>query len=176
VKRLPASLVELVDAPVAIWSSRLNSIADPAGGQRTARALLTFAALIHDVGKAETFQRLPDGSTRCPGHEAVSARMAPILCARFDFTSVETEFISKVVQAHGEPYALFKKLALFPASQQQEQIHGFEAAHADYVLPLMLLACGDVVTSHLATIRPEKYQAVRKFYQFWLRRLDSREN
>ena len=174
VKRLPASLVEIVDAPVAVWSSHLNSVPDPAAGQHTVRALLTFAALIHDVGKAETFQRLPDGATRCPGHEAVSARMAPILCARFDFTLVETGFISNIVEAHGEPYALFKKVASFPTFQQQEQIHGVEVEHADYVLPLMLLACGDLVTSHLATIRPEKYQAVFKFYQVWLHRLGSR--
>ena len=176
VKRLPASLIEIVDAPVAVWSSHLNSVPDPATGQRTVRELLTFAALIHDVGKAETFQRLPDGATRCPGHEAVSARLAPILCARFDFTPVETNFICMVVQAHGEPYALFKKVGRFPAPQQQEQLLGFEAAHADYVVPLMLLACGDLVTSHLASIRPDKYKAVEKFYQLWLRRLGSRES
>jgi len=38
----------------------------------------------------------------------------------------------------------------------------------------MLLACGDLVTSHLASIRPDKYQAVNKFYQSWLRRLGAR--
>jgi hypothetical protein len=38
-------------------------------------------------------------------------------------------------------------------------------------LPLLLLAYGDLVTSHLQTIRPEKYQAVLSFYQRWLQNL-----
>jgi hypothetical protein len=171
VKRLPASLVEVVNTPAAAWGSQLNSIVDPAAGQHTAHVLLTFAALIHDAGKAETFQHLPEGITRCPGHEAVSAQLAPIICARFDFTPVETHFIHAIVEAHGEPYAVFKKVASLPDAQQQEQIQGFEAAHAHHLLPLMLLACGDLVTSHLSTIRPAKYQGVLKFYQLWLHRL-----
>jgi hypothetical protein len=176
VKRLPASLVEVVDAPAAAWTSQLNSIVDPPTGQHSVQALLTFAALIHDVGKAETFQVLPDGTTRCPGHEAVSARLAPIICARFDFTPVETRFIHTIVATHGEPYAVVKQVASLPAPQRQEQIQGFEAAHADHLLPLMLLACGDLVTSHLSTIRPEKYQVVINFYRLRLRRLCAREN
>jgi hypothetical protein len=176
VKRLPASLAEVVNAPAATWNSRLNSIIDPAGGQHTIHALLTFAALIHDVGKADTFQLLPDGTTPCPGHEAVSARLAPIICARLDFTPLETRFIHTIVAAHGEPYAVVKQVASLPAAQRQEQIQGFEAAHADHLLPLMLLACGDLVTGHLATIRPEKYQVVINFYRLWLHRLCAREN
>jgi hypothetical protein len=46
----------------------------------------------------------------------------------------------------------------------------FEAEHADHLLPLLLLAWGDLVTSHLRTIRPQKYEAVLDFYRRWLQR------
>jgi hypothetical protein len=174
VKRLPASLLETTDAPEATLRALLTSIVDPEQGHYHTQELLAFAALIHDVGKAETFQRLPDGSTRCPGHEAVSARMAPAICARFDFTPAETRFVTHLAGAHGEPYALFKKIVSFSTPQQQEQIRRFEAQHARYLLPLLLLAWGDLLTSHLLAIRPGKYEAVFDFYRRWLSNIWSR--
>ncbi len=164
VKRLPASLLETINAPEATWRALLTL----EHGHYTTQELLAFAALIHDVGKAEAFQRLADGATRCPGHEAVSARLAPTMCARFDFSPAETHFITNLVAAHGEPYALYKKVASLPAPQQREQIRRLEAQHADYVLPLLLLAWGDLLTSHLQIIRPKKYEAVFNFYRRWL--------
>lgn len=168
VKRLPALLLETTSAPQATLRALLISSVDPEQGRYNTQELLAFAALVHDLGKAETFQRLPDGTTRCPGHEAVSARMAPAICARFDFTPAETCFITHLVGAHGEPYALFKKITSLPTPQQQEQIRRFEAQHAHYLLPLLLIAWGDLLTSHLQTIRPVKYEAVFDFYRRWL--------
>ena len=174
-KRLPASLLETLDAPEAVLRTLLSSVVDPANGEHTVQALLAFSALIHDVGKAETWRRLPDGTTRCPGHEAVSARMASDICARFDLPPAEARFIVHLVGAHGEPYALFKRIAPLPAAQQQEQMRFFESEQADYFLPLLLLAFGDLVTSQLQTIREHKYEAVLEFYRLWMRTLWSRE-
>jgi hypothetical protein len=170
VKRLPASLLEAIDAPEATLRALLASVVDLEHGHYTTQELLAFAALIHDVGKAATFQRRPDGTTRCPGHEAVGARMAPAICARFDFTPAETRFITDLVAAHGKPYALFKRIASLPVVEQQEQLRRFEKEHVDYLLPLLLLAWGDLVTSHLRANRPEKYVKVLNFYQSWLQR------
>lgn len=168
IKRLPASLLETIDLPEATVRALLVSSIDVEHGHYTTQELLAFAALIHDVGKAKTFQRLSDGSTRCPDHEVVGARMAPTICARFDFSPAETRFITRLVEAHGEPYALFKKIRALSVPQQQEQIARFEDAHKAYLLPLLTLAWGDLVTSHLGTIRAEKYEAVFNFYRRWL--------
>ena len=171
VQELPASLLEVISLPEITLQAVLASVADPTNSHHTAKTLLGFAALIHDVGKTKTFQHLPDGTTRCPGHETVSARMTPTICARFDFTLAETRFMTNLVGAHGEPYALFKKIAALPAPEQQEQIRCFETQHADHLLPLLILASGDMLTSHLKAIQPEKYKAVFDFYQRWLQRI-----
>jgi hypothetical protein len=167
VRCLPALLLEAIATP---GTTLLTCVVEPSNGRRTVQELLAFVALIHDAGKAETFQRLPDSTTRCPGHEAVSARMAPAICARFGFTPAETRFVTDLVKAHGEPYALFKEVASWPIPKQQERMRRFEAEHADHLLPLLLLAWGDLVTSHLRTIRPQKYEAVLDFYRRWLQR------
>jgi len=172
VRCLPASLLEALATPGTAF---LTCVVDPSNGHRTVQELLAFVALIHDVGKAETFRLMPDGTTRCPDHEAVGARMAPAICARFGFTPVETRFITDLVGAHGEPYALFKEIAALPVPQQQERMRRFEAEHADHLLSLLLLAWGDLVTSELQTIRPEKYEAVLDFYRRWLQHVWPRE-
>jgi hypothetical protein len=169
VKDLPASLLETINAPEAAVRNLLGSAAAPGSARHTTHELLAFAALIHDVGKAKTFQRLPGGITRCPGHEAVSARMAPSLCACFDFTPAETAFITTLVRVHGEPYDLFKEIATLPVPQQHERIRHFQVDHADHLLPLLLLACGDLVTSQLQANKPQKYAALLDFYRRWFR-------
>jgi len=107
VKQLPGSLPTEIETPKAVLQALLTSVVDTDNYDYTTHELLAFAALIHDVGKTVTFQRLSDSSTRCPGHETVSARMAPNICARFDFTPLETHFITSLVRMHGEPYELF---------------------------------------------------------------------
>lgn len=141
---------------------------DAENGAYTMHKLLKFAALIHDVGKKETFTLNDDGTTRCPGHEIAGADMTPAICARFEFTPLETDFITTLVRDHGEPYALCKDIAELPPADQEQQIHCFERAHPGHLLPLLLLACGDLVTSHLQEIRPEKYEIVLDFYRRWL--------
>lgn len=141
---------------------------DTESGAYTMHKLLKFAALIHDVGKKETFTLDDDGTTRCPGHETAGARMTPTICARFDFTSLETNFITTLVRDHGEPYTLYKDIAELSPADQEQRIHCFERAHTGHLLPLLLLACGDLVTSHLQEIRPEKYEPVLNFYRNWL--------
>lgn len=133
--------------------------------------LLCFTALLHDIGKAQTYERLPDGKTRCPNHEAVGAAMAPTIAARFAFSTQEIELITTLVRTHGEPYALYKAVTVSPAAEREGQVQTFERKHAAYLKLLLLLAYGDMVTSHLAQRNPFKYHGVLDFYQKWLQRL-----
>lgn len=171
VKRLPGSLPTEIEMPEVVVQDRLATVVDPhEGHQYTVRQLLAFAALIHDVGKTKSFQPLPDGTTRCPGHEKEGALMTPEICARFDFTPAEVGLITTLVGAHGEPYALFKEIAAFPTAQQLQRTADFQVRHANHVPPLLLLAYGDLVTSDLAANKPHKYAAVLDFYRRWMRR------
>jgi hypothetical protein len=98
----------------------------------------------------------------------VGAHMAPPICARFGFTPAETRLIIGLVTAHGEPYALFKEVTSLPPLQQLARTSEFEAAHLGSLFPLLILALGDLVTSHLQTHSPEKYKGVLDFYRSWL--------
>lgn len=160
-------------APPAIegQNGNLKALLESTVTRHSMHALLAFTTLIHDIGKADTFEQLPDGSTRCPGHEAAGAQQAPAICARFGFSARETDLITTLVRVHGEPYALHKKIAALPASRQIEQIAHFERQHAPHLRPLLLLAWGDMETSHLRTRDPKKYRAVEHFYQRWLTKL-----
>ncbi len=140
-------------------------------GSYTTQDLLVLAALIHDVGKAETFENQPDGSTRCPGHEVAGARIAPALCARFALTSHETEFVAGLVAGQGVLSELFKRTAPLPMPEREERLRRFEDNWGDDLLPLLLLTYGDLVTSQLESRHPEKYAVILTFYQAWLGRL-----
>lgn len=168
VKRLPASLLEIIAVPKTALDTLLSSHVDQRPGHHTIHSLLAFAALIHDVGKAETFRQLPDGTTRCPDHEAAGARRALAICAHFDFSPIEIDLVTTLIGEHGDPYALYKQILDLPAPQQQQHIRRFEAGRSNYLQPLLLLACGDLLTSHLQTIRLEKYNGVLDFYRRWL--------
>jgi hypothetical protein len=165
VQQLPVSLFESITVPETALCSLLSSGVDPERVKYTTHDLLGFAALIHDVGKAQTFRVLPDGSTRCTGHEEAGARMARTIVTRFDFSRTERRYITNLVEAHGKPYALFKETATLPEPQQQERTRCFET---DHLIALLLLACGDLVTSQLQTRRPKKYASILDFYQRWL--------
>jgi hypothetical protein len=165
VQQLPASLRETANPAESSVQFQLACLVDPAQGQYTTRELLAFAALIHDAGKASTYQRRPDGTTRCSGHEAASGRLAPGICARFDLTPSETNFVTTLVGAHGKPYELFKAQRARPPEARQRAMAGLAARYGEHFLPLLLLAWGDLVTSHLDSRCAGKYQAVLAFYR-----------
>ena len=168
VNRLPASIMETSILSGPSLRRVLNQVQDPNNSCHTTQALLAFSAVIHDVGKATTFRVRSDGSTHCPHHETVGDRLAPGICARFNFSTVETHFITSLVRSHGEPYELFKA-GVDPSAQKQQFLRNrFEQKHVDLVVPLLLLAYGDLVTSHLGRNNPAKYGAIQKFYAKWL--------
>lgn len=129
-----------------------------------------FAALIHDVGKAAIFERSANGTTQCPGHEAIGGAMAATTCSRFDFTPTEAHFIIALVRHHGAPYTLYKQVAVLPREEREERVRRFEVEHSDHLLPLLLLATGDLVTSQLQIYHLDKYNGVLDFYRRWLER------
>ena len=171
IEKLPTTLGAPFDGYQDHVHTLLTSYLEQPNGSYSLQSLLSFAALIHDIGKEDTFARQPDGTTRCSGHEAVGARMAPAICARFDFTTAEIDFITNLVAYHGEPYALFKRVCELEPEERAAALAQFEAQHDRYLRPLLLLAYGDMITSHLQSINPAKFAAVSAFYREWLHRV-----
>ncbi|MFO0808421.1 MAG: CCA tRNA nucleotidyltransferase [Gemmataceae bacterium] len=65
----------------------------------TASFELTFAALLHDVGKPRVVGRTPDRYT-FHGHEHVGKRMAGDICTRLRLSNIETSRIVWLVEKH----------------------------------------------------------------------------
>jgi poly(A) polymerase len=61
---------------------------------------LAFAALLHDVGKPQTFQHLPGDRIRFPEHERVGASMADAICRRLKFSNDDRERVAALVSEH----------------------------------------------------------------------------
>ena len=59
-----------------------------------------FATLIHDIGKPQTFRKLPTGVITFYNHEMVSTRIAENLAERLKFSTKEREKLVKLVRFH----------------------------------------------------------------------------
>jgi poly(A) polymerase len=67
------------------------------------RTILGYAALFHDLGKPETFDRDPDGSIHFHGHEKISAARAGEVGRRFRFSTSRRERIERLALHHLRP-------------------------------------------------------------------------
>ena len=65
---------------------------------------------------------------------------------------------------------MLKQLPDAPAARQAI-CRQFAADHGADLLPLLLLACGDLLTSQLRTYQPDLYHTILNFYLYWLRDL-----
>ncbi len=66
----------------------------------TIRQLLIIVSLMHDIGKDVTIIYLPDGSAKCPGHEAEGARRVAQYQQKLSLTSDQTAFVLAMVRDH----------------------------------------------------------------------------
>ncbi len=171
VQSLPDSLKPFTVIPEELLQSVLEARVDPKAGCCSIHQLLFFTALLHDLGKAEAFQRMPDGTTRCPGHEAISAGLAKKVCSRFDLSSQETGWVNSLVAQHGEPYALARTFNSLDSAGQDAALGRLADNLGTRLPPLLLLAAGDMFTSHLEQRAPQKYQRIQAIYTGWMKKV-----
>lgn len=75
---------------------------------RSRKALLKFAALIHDIGKPAVRQLLPGKGVTFWNHDLVGSNMAKEIATRFTLSKKEINFIEKIVKYHMRPLFLSK--------------------------------------------------------------------
>ena len=119
---------------------------------RTRRQLLYFAALVHDVGKARTYARGPDGVVRFLGHEAVGAAMAVDLGRRMALSLVEIAELERLVADHMRPGWLEKDAGLTPRAVYRY----FRSTQAAGV-GIGLLSLADLLGKHVPPVPEEAW-------------------
>ena len=118
--------------------------AEPIGSyleQGNRKALLKWAALLHDLGKPATRSVDPTGRLRFLAHEEKGAHIARGLCLRLRMSGQERSYIELIVQNHLHP------LLLFDARQRgtltTRGIVRFVRKHKDDVIGLLLHSLAD---------------------------------
>lgn len=66
----------------------------------TDNPILIFACGLHDIGKAKSFQRKPDGGISFHKHESVGADMITDIMKRLKFSNADIKYVSTMIAEH----------------------------------------------------------------------------
>lgn len=112
-------------------------------GGMNSRRLLSWGALLHDIGKAETQTVEPDGRIRFLGHDEIGAAAAARRLSRLAFSNEAVMYVRQIVAGHMRPLYL----ANDPKPPSRRAIFRFFKSFPAAGLDIPLLALAD----HLAT-------------------------
>ncbi len=130
----------------------------PLNPDRPLRALLLVAALYHDTGKPDTFQRVEDGRIRFLEHEALGAELVRQRGKAWRLSNPEIERLATIVRHHMRPLLL----AQAPETPSPRAIYRFFRDTGPAGVDICLLSLADTLATYGVTLP----QAV------WNRQLD----
>jgi poly(A) polymerase len=157
--------------PSVIWGDLARVLGQFAGdvathlaveisGGRDRALLLKLAALLHDVGKPETWSQDEDGRVHFYDHETVGARMATARLKELRFSQDEVQRGGQIVRHHLRPAHLARAEKV-----TRRAVYRYFRATGDTGLEVVLLCLAD----HLATWGPNLQE------RRWARRLEVAE-
>ena len=161
----------LADVPPVAWGDLARVLGQFAGsvaahlavetnGGRNRALLLKMAALLHDVGKPETWSLGEDGRIHFYNHEPVGARMAATRLQALRFGRDEVKRVRVMVEGHLRPAHLARAEKV-----TRRAVYRYFRATGDAGVEVALLNLAD----HLATYGPHLQE------QRWARRLEVAE-
>ena len=109
-------------------------------GNLSRLSLMPLAALLHDVGKPQTFVRGSDGRIRFWNHPQVGAEISQSLMEGWRFSSQATQFVTMLVRHHMRPLLLSHQ-----KSVSKRAIHRFLIATGETAPAIALFALLDHV-------------------------------
>ncbi len=110
---------------------------------RSRRAILKFAALLHDVAKPQTLTIEPGGRVHFFGHTDLGAEIATKIMRRFRFSSNETRFVATLVAEHLRPV----QLSAIGEAPTRRALYRFYRALGDAAPAVLLLALADAASA-----------------------------
>lgn len=90
----------------------ITAMEQPSGGNRTRKTVVKLAALLHDVGKAQTQSLEADGRRRFLGHEGLGAEIIGTIMRRLRFNNSEVAQAQMIVRHHLRPLLLSREPAI----------------------------------------------------------------
>jgi tRNA nucleotidyltransferase/poly(A) polymerase len=161
----------LANVPPAVWGDTARVLSQFSGDVREHLAvvfcddrdralLLKLAALLHDVGKPETWSEGEDGYIHFYGHEPAGARIAAARLRKLRFSRDEVKRVRTIVEGHLRPPHLARAEKV-----TRRAVYRYFRATGDAGVEIVLLSLAD----HLATWGPNLRE------QRWARRLEVAE-
>ncbi len=135
--------------------------------ERSLRALLFLAALYHDVGKAETLTKTPDGRIHYPGHPEIGARLVAHRARDLRLSNAEIQRLTTIVKHHMRP------LLLTHAGHKPSRraIYHFFRDTGEAGVDICLLSLADELATYDHTLPHEFWQAhletIRTLLEGW---------
>ena len=137
---------------------------------RSARALLNFAALYHDVGKPETFQVDENGRIRFFEHDQVGAEMVAGRARALQLSNAEIQRLSVIIRYHLRPILLAQNEAL----PTRRAIFRFFRDAGLAGVDICLLSLADVLGTYGYTLPQEEWthhlEVIRSLLEAWWER------
>lgn len=158
----------LADAPGSVWTS-LDQVlgrvagdvgahlAEPVSGGYARAAVLKLAALLHDIGKSETWQQDEDNRIHFYDHGPAGARLATARMRQLRFGSTTVGRVRKIIAGHLRPAHLARAEKV-----TRRAVYRYYRALGDAGVDVVLLS----LAGHLATWGTELQE------ELWARRLD----
>lgn len=140
---------------------------EPLGDELTRAEALRFAALLHDIGKADTRGTTSSGRVTFIGHDSVGADMTRSLCARLRTSERLREFLAAITRHH---LALGFLVHARPLSKRE--VYRYLKQCSPVEVEVTLLTCADriatrgsnaeaAIEAHLALARELMAAALR---------------
>lgn len=118
-------------------------------GNISRAALMPLAALLHDIGKPQTFTPASDGRIRFWNHPQKGADVAARIMRRWHFSGQASRFVTTIVRHHMRPFLLAHQHTV-----SKRAIHRFLLATADAAPAIAIFSLFD----HLGTFAPDTGQ------------------
>jgi putative nucleotidyltransferase with HDIG domain len=147
-----------VDQLVAPYRPELQAhLVRPLDGGFRGGAMLRWAGLLHDAGKAATQTIGDDGRIRFLGHDEVGAGMAGVLLSRLAFSNEAARRARTIVAGHMRPL----NLAIERRTPSRRAVYRYFRALHEAGLDVGLLSLADHLATYDGAGRPEEWAALR---------------
>jgi tRNA nucleotidyltransferase/poly(A) polymerase len=142
---------------------------------RSARALLFFAALFHDVNKPNTKSIQEDGRIRFLGHDEQGARTAVERGVALHFSNDELERLRSIIKMHMRVHALTSRKES-GSEISRKAIYRFFRESGESGIDLVLLALADTRATYDHSMTQEHWSAAlevsRALLEAWYEKAD----